>query len=239
MHLEASRCANGRQCRRSAGGEDEDVFNHCPVPGPRQHHSSILRIVRSLKYAHRCIPPTHIVRAPAHHTIIPPAWHYLATRPLTKYSFLPVCTYVSLYIKSTQFNPHTLYPHSCVSISSHPVRLPLSLKRRSTRRFVITEKAPIIRAFFWLKAKRLLALSHLRHYDKRTMTLHMGILCAIVKSSRTLVFVSSSSLPSCSLRWAAAGVCDISNSVAKDNSQAQKKTVAESEDYLKITNQQI
>ena len=42
-----------------------------------------------------------------------------------------------------------------------------------------------------------------------------------------------------SLRWAAAGVCDISNSVAKDNSQAQKKTVAESEDYLKITNQQI
>ena len=135
------RCANGRQCRRSAGGED--VFNHCPVPGPRQHHSSILRIVRSLKYAHRCIPPTHIVRTPAHHTTIPPAWHYLATRPLTKYSFITVCTYVSLYIKSTQFNPHTLYPHSCVSISSHPVRLPLSLKRRSRRRFVITEKAPI------------------------------------------------------------------------------------------------
>ena len=64
------------------------------------------------------------------------------------------------------------------------------------------------------------------------MTLHMGLLRAIVKSSRTLVFVSSSSLSSCSLRWAAAGVCDISNSVAKDNSQAQKKTVAESEDYL-------
>ena len=116
------------------------ITAQCPGPASiiRQYYAlsgrSNMHIAASHQHTLSGPPPT-----------IPPAWHYLATRPLTKYSFLTVCTYVSLYIKSTQFNPHTLYPHSCVSISSHPVRLPLSLKRLSRRRFIIT-------ALFRLKA---------------------------------------------------------------------------------------
>ena len=48
-----------------------------------------------------------------------------------------------------------------------------SASKRSIRRFVITEKAPT-RAFSWLKAKRLLQLSHLRHYHRRSWGIFKG-----------------------------------------------------------------
>ena len=114
MHQVTSRCANAM----------EDSAGEAPLPRMRMfsitaQYQGPAIIIRQY-YALSARSNMHIVAShqhtlsgpPAHHTTIPPAWHYLATRPLTKYSFITVvCTYVSLYIKSTQFNLHTLYPH--------------------------------------------------------------------------------------------------------------------------------
>ena len=95
-------------------------------------------------------------------------WGTTTARLNTRLSFLSVLTWHSYWPSSRGVTCRILHTclsvtahhHTCLSVTTHRDE---SLKRRSIRRFVITEKAPT-RAFSWLKAKRLPALSHLRHY---------------------------------------------------------------------------